>query len=549
MAPKSLTQYTRCNAYSLLGERKGAADSRYGDLPRYLIKVLEAKRPLVVLLENVPAFFSTLDQTGAKHYELMKKDLERIHYRCAYKLYAAQYFGLPQHRVRGFLVAIREDVDSNPFQFPPPPVLDNPGVTVRSILLDPESPLLAKIAKLDPYECDLKVRSRTAWPAGLQRTWDDIIDLRPNTSFQVGICTLGRLEEADSRNAYVNVLHDLGRSPTIVCRLRSGPWFLTKDTKDLLILRKLHFEEMRRLQGFPEGFKLHKSGYVTHAQLGQAVPPPMVEFLGKALKQRYPRAFNGPAGPQKIQRGTKRPASDQINPRAPKVPASSSGSLLRTHAREGVDARPLQPLAGVNADETTQAKAVIEATIITAVKTRKRASSHPLPGSAQPVEFEIVDLTTAKEQIARMRDSESEDDNWNDASESGDSDNTSNQVWQPRRKHGFSWDSGDDETLETMRATGCTMRQIAAVLGRTPSAVSSHLHYVQYAASPHRRFASVVDKAAYPASWTEEEVDKLRRLKKAGASVEVISVALGRTKGAVSFKWGTVKNTSVETWE
>lgn len=108
---------------------QGEKCTRYGDLGDYVVKVAAAKRPVAILMENVPLFVDH----KRPWYQIMKDALSDAGYVCTFNVLSACHFGLPQHRSRAFIVAVREDVPGAPFEFPSSPRREK--VTLRSCLL------------------------------------------------------------------------------------------------------------------------------------------------------------------------------------------------------------------------------------------------------------------------------------------------------------------------------------------------------------------------------------------------------------------------------
>lgn len=264
----------------MLGEKC----EEYGDLGGYVVKIAAAKRPVAVLLENVEMFF----HLGKPWYRNLDDAFKKAGYICRYDILLAWEFGLPQHRRRGFIVAIREDVYGVPFEFPPIPY--DKRVTIRELLLDSDFAGLRDFTKLKEKHVDIEWRrTRSPGPA-----WGDIVHDVPNTfRTHTGIMHLGAVKNPHTR-AGGQLYHDLGHHPCITTssRLRSL-WFLTPGTDDEgPVARKLHMRELCRIQGFPDSFELPHTSYIAKIkQLSNSVPPPMVEWVGRAVAEQYRAAF------------------------------------------------------------------------------------------------------------------------------------------------------------------------------------------------------------------------------------------------------------------
>ncbi len=99
-----------CQAFSYAGKQKGFADTRgtlFFEIERLLSKV--AKKPKLMLLENVRGF-TTHD--GGRTYATVIQRLETLGYKVTSLLLNSSNFGVPQNRVRIYLVC---SLENNPF--------------------------------------------------------------------------------------------------------------------------------------------------------------------------------------------------------------------------------------------------------------------------------------------------------------------------------------------------------------------------------------------------------------------------------------------------
>lgn len=184
--------------------------------------------------------------------------------------------------------------------------------------------------------------------------------------------------------------------------------------------------------------------------------------LRNAFKERCLLECKDPAGPKSNQIGTKCPVPDRINSHPVETLAHSLRSSLRISAKDGGIGLLFEPLTDATATATTQADKANEKTLPRAMKARKRASSPPLPASAQLVDLKAVDRTTATKQNTSAR-----EDIPKDSASKGT-------ITQQLRKHRVAWDLQDLKILATMKADGYQVSRIAAALGRTNNATRSY---------------------------------------------------------------------------
>ena len=103
-----------CQSFSNAGKRLGFKDTR-GSLFFNLLEIIKAKKPSVILLENVPGL-TTLDK-GATYKEILHR-LTDAGYFVKSEILDASQFGLAQKRRRLFFVGFRNHLHYRNFHFP-----------------------------------------------------------------------------------------------------------------------------------------------------------------------------------------------------------------------------------------------------------------------------------------------------------------------------------------------------------------------------------------------------------------------------------------------
>lgn len=122
-----------CQPFSNAGNRRGVYDTR-GELYLECLRIIESKKPRVVLFENVKGLLSSKHQSGKRLIEVIKEDLENLGYSVNYRVVNASDYGVPQNRERMILVAFRNDLEKT-FVFPPIQE-DKRHLTLRHVILD-----------------------------------------------------------------------------------------------------------------------------------------------------------------------------------------------------------------------------------------------------------------------------------------------------------------------------------------------------------------------------------------------------------------------------
>jgi DNA (cytosine-5)-methyltransferase 1 len=248
-----------CQPFSQAGKRKGFEDER-GQVFQKIAEIIQTKQPRVVLLENVRGLLSLKNPISeTKVIDEIIQELEN----CGYfvpepKILNARDFGLPQNRVRVFIVAIRRDIaetfdiankaDFNKY-WPKTDISTRSSLRVSSVL-DEKVPEKYTISpRLWKGHQDRKDRNKAQGKGfGYQL-------FHPSSEY---VATISSRYFKDGSEALID----------------QGP---NKNP------RKLTPREGARLQGFPETFVLDTSDMQAFRQIGNAVPVNVVRALAKSL--------------------------------------------------------------------------------------------------------------------------------------------------------------------------------------------------------------------------------------------------------------------------
>ena len=238
-----LTAGFPCQPFSAAGKRQGADDPR-GRLFHEIVRIVAAKLPRLVLLENVPAFL-TLD--GGKHANEVHRLLGNLGYAVTRKVMSAVEFGLPQLRERVFFVATRRDAVANDRSFAFP-VGAGASLCVADIL-EAKAPR----GTIDPERI---VVDPTRDPDSLTQR-------------------IGRLDGSDRQNA--RVMDPKGVGMTLLAGQPNCGLYMVDGRPRALTAR-----ERARMQGFPDSFHIPASYTQACKQFGNSVAVPVVAALAEA---------------------------------------------------------------------------------------------------------------------------------------------------------------------------------------------------------------------------------------------------------------------------
>lgn len=259
-----------CQGFSK--QRKGAHlwDDPRNSLVGDYIRFVSGLKPKAFMLENVAIFGQ---KRGASHLEDLRNTLKD--YNLYPNFYNSADFGLAQTRERFILVGIRKDIET-PFEAPHPTHTKWP--TVGEVIGDlPEPPddysihehyfnhQKAKITALNEKRFSFV-------PQG--GGWQDIpYELRLPCHQKADVTSGGWPD------VYGRLTMD-GQCPTITGGFDS---FTRGRYGHPLYNRALTPREAARLQGFPDSVEFKGNRQEVRYQIGNAVPPPVAEAIGKKI--------------------------------------------------------------------------------------------------------------------------------------------------------------------------------------------------------------------------------------------------------------------------
>ncbi len=238
-----------CQPFSIAGYRQGFDDERgRGNLFFDIVRILEEKRPLGFLLENVKNLYS---HDNGNTFKVISENLALLGYDVrAEVLNSMEYGNVPQNRERVYIVGFRANTGlMKHFQFPCQVART---VDISSILQNPKEiddkyyykgkPLFEKLKDF-PFKEGVVYQWRRKY-------------VRENKS---GVC------------------------PTLTANMGTGGHNVPL-VKDVRGIRKLTPRECARLQGFPDTYKLPNiADSALYKQFGNSVTVSVIERIAKEM--------------------------------------------------------------------------------------------------------------------------------------------------------------------------------------------------------------------------------------------------------------------------
>lgn len=233
-----------CQAFSISGNQKGFDDSR-GTLFFDVARIVKEKKPRLVFMENVRNFAS---HDEGRTLAVVKKTMEELGYNFFCEILNARDYGIPQSRIRIYMLAFRNDLGISKFSFPKPIPLKK---RVKNILLPKE-----QTAKYEIVRNDVIMKQ--------------VNEKRSIVPLRLGIINKGGQGE--------RIYSTLGTAITLSAYgggvgAKTGIYLV--DDK----LRRLAPRECARLTGFPDRFKIANNDNVAYKQFGNSVVVDVLQFI------------------------------------------------------------------------------------------------------------------------------------------------------------------------------------------------------------------------------------------------------------------------------
>lgn len=238
-----------CQAFSIAGYRKGFEDER-GDLFFELLKMIKAKKPQVIFIENVK---NLVTHDHGNTFKVIREALAINGYFIKWKVLNSKDYGnVPQNRERIYIVGFRKREFYDKFEFPKPIPLTK---TLQDVINFSD--------KLD---------EKYYYRKGKQPFYEKLV---PEIVSQDTVYQWRRQYVRENKSGVI---------PTLTANMGTGghnvPLILT-DTGEI---RKLTPKETFNAQGYPKNFMLPKiSNGQLYKQAGNSVVVPVINRIAKNI--------------------------------------------------------------------------------------------------------------------------------------------------------------------------------------------------------------------------------------------------------------------------
>lgn len=250
-----------CQAFSIAGRKKGFEDAR-GTLFFDLCRIAEAKKPKVLFLENVKHL---VKHDCGRTFKTMLSILDELGYRVFWRILNAKDYGVPQHRERVIIVAVRKESGIS-FDFDEiRPVPSRP----LSEFLDESFQPVPKSSYVLLDKSQIKKQSKSGLVfCGYMKKKTRATGANPEDTH------LSRTHKQPNR-----IYDSTGTHPTLSSQETSGRYFVHHQED----VRKLNIDECFRIMGFPKEFKKIGPQGQLFARIGNSVCVSMASAVAREI--------------------------------------------------------------------------------------------------------------------------------------------------------------------------------------------------------------------------------------------------------------------------
>lgn len=267
-----------CQGFSLTGKRD-TEDSRNTLFHDYL-RIAEAIRPKVIVMENVRLLTSMKDLNGCLIKDRIMKGFQKLGYSANYFCINAKDYGVPQHRERVFFIGLRNDISDLP--------------TIPKATFGEEADLFHRIS---PYRTfgdavsDLEFleagesSQHDPWHFSVshpEHVIEWLIDVPEGTSAHENVDPRLRPPSGYNTTYKRQIWDSPGSTVSTTFAMISG----CRNVHPIAT-RSLTIREALRIQNFPDSFKLVGRLGDIRTSIGNAVPPLLSFRIAQHILKHY----------------------------------------------------------------------------------------------------------------------------------------------------------------------------------------------------------------------------------------------------------------------
>lgn len=275
-----------CQGFSNGGKKKDN-DPR-NSLFREFVRATNIVKPNYIIGENVPGLLSRKTTSGDSYISVIQREFEQIGYKIFYQVCSANKYLVPQQRKRLIIVGIRNDIDKE-YVFPDESSVD---VGLENIIQFS----MEGAIKIEPDDFDMtQIPSECIVRDMTNNDNEDTSNIHPylrlkaktrnesyNDKTYHSLLSFGKRDSP----IHAEIIDIRKPSKTIICTYDHQPrLFVPLQNSNGYYLRCILPDELKQIQGFPSDYQLTGNKKDKIKQIGNAVPPPLIEAIVNKLME------------------------------------------------------------------------------------------------------------------------------------------------------------------------------------------------------------------------------------------------------------------------
>ena len=282
-----------CQSFSSAGKRK-VNDPR-NTMFTHFVRAAKHTNAKVIIGENVKGLLTKNTKSkkeidegekGELYIDIIVEEFEKLGYVVEYKVLKCHNYGVPQSRERLFIVGIKKEHLNKRFTHKFPKEEDEKANLKNIIKFNMEGTFEIPKTEFDfssiPEECriiDMENKDNAKnWHPYIERMYN-----LPKTYKEKNYKSLFSFSKRDSP-IHCELIDIRKPSKTIICTYDHQPRLLVPQINATgQFVRMITPDELKQIQSFPEDFKLCGNTKQKIVQVGNAVPPKVVEKLIRSI--------------------------------------------------------------------------------------------------------------------------------------------------------------------------------------------------------------------------------------------------------------------------
>ena len=276
-----------CQSFSSAGKRK-VNDPR-NTLFKEFVRAAKLINPSVVIGENVKGLLTKKAANGELYIDIIVKEFEALGYQVKFQVCKCNKYGVPQKRERLFILGIKpEYIQSGKYSLEFPTEDTSTDVGMKSIIkFSMEGTLKFVSSDFDfsdiPGECLIRDMKNEELEHGAHPYLKMKKNMEDKSYQEKDYTTLFSFSKRASP-IHCEIIDIRKPSKTIICTYDHQPrLFVPIVNKNGNYLRMLLPNELKQIQSFPEDYKLYGSMKDQIVQIGNAVPPLLIEKIIRTI--------------------------------------------------------------------------------------------------------------------------------------------------------------------------------------------------------------------------------------------------------------------------